>query len=75
VTGHEVLGTIEETGANVQGFSKGDLVVPTVRRSCPESCLNCGSEESDMCLTGHYFEHGIYKLHGFASELAVSDSN
>lgn len=28
-----------------------------------------------MCLTGHYFEHGIYKLHGFASELALSDSN
>lgn len=75
VTGHEVLGTIEETGANVQGFSKGDLVVPTVRRSCPENCLNCSRRESDMCLTGHYFEHGIYKLHGFASEVAVSGSN
>ena len=75
VTGHEVLGTIEATGANVQGFSKGDLVVPTVRRSCRENCLNCSRGESDMCLTGHYFEHGIYKLHGFASELALSDSN
>lgn len=75
VTGHEVLGAIEEMGTNVQGFFKGDLVVPTVRRSCLENCLNCGRGESDMCLTGRYFEHGIYKLHGFASELAVSDSN
>jgi threonine dehydrogenase-like Zn-dependent dehydrogenase len=75
VVGHEVLGTIEETGQSVQGFSKGDLVVPTVRRSCPENCLNCSRGESDMCLTGHYFEHGICKLHGFASEVAVSDSN
>jgi len=28
-----------------------------------------------MCLTGNYFEHGIYKLHGFASEYPVSDTN
>jgi len=25
--------------------------------------------------TGHYYEHGIYKLHGFASEWAVTDAN
>jgi threonine dehydrogenase-like Zn-dependent dehydrogenase len=28
-----------------------------------------------MCLTGHYYEHGIYKLHGFASEAALSDTD
>ena len=27
-----------------------------------------------MCLTGNYFGHGIYRLHGFASEYAVSDA-
>jgi threonine dehydrogenase-like Zn-dependent dehydrogenase len=27
-----------------------------------------------MCLTGHYKEHGIKGLHGFASEFAVTDS-
>lgn len=75
VAGHEALGRVESFGSSVSGFTPGDLVVPTVRRSCPENCLNCRSGESDMCLTGDYYEHGIYKLHGFASELAVSDSN
>lgn len=75
VLGHEALGRIETVGSGVTGFAPGELVVPTVRRSCPENCVNCRSGESDMCLTGHYYEHGIYKLHGFASEWAVTDAN
>lgn len=75
VLGHESLSRVEEVGPGCRGFKKGDLVVPTVRRNCPEECLNCRSGESDMCLTGHYREHGIKGLHGFASELAVSDSH
>jgi threonine dehydrogenase-like Zn-dependent dehydrogenase len=75
ILGHEALAKIEEIGIKVEGFSEGDLVVPTVRRPCVENCLNCRKEEVDMCLTGNYFEHGIYKLHGFASEYALSDVN
>ena len=75
VLGHETVAKIEEIGDQVESFSEGDLVVPTVRRPCKENCLNCRIGESDMCLTGNYFEHGIYKLHGFASEYAVSDAN
>lgn len=74
IIGHESLSRVEALGAGVEGFAKGDLVVPTVRRDCPEECLNCSGGESDMCLTGHYREHGIKGLHGFASELAVSDA-
>jgi threonine dehydrogenase-like Zn-dependent dehydrogenase len=74
VLGHEALARVAEIGDQVEGFSEGDLVVPTVRRPCKENCLNCRIGESDMCLTGNYFEHGIYKLHGFASEYAVSDA-
>ena len=74
ILGHESLSTVEEVGRGAEGFAKGDLVVPTVRRSCPENCLNCRSGESDMCLTGHYTEHGIKGLHGFASEYALTDS-
>ena len=70
ILGHEAIGRVEE---GLEDFFKGDLVVPTVRRACEENCLNCRSGESDMCLTGTYFEHGIYRLHGFASEYAVSD--
>jgi threonine dehydrogenase-like Zn-dependent dehydrogenase len=75
VLGHESLCRVSEMGNRVKGFRKGDLVVPTVRRNCPENCANCRAGQSDMCLTGHYFEHGIKGLHGFAREFAISDSN
>jgi threonine dehydrogenase-like Zn-dependent dehydrogenase len=76
VLGHESLSRVARIGNKVKGkFEKGDLVVPTVRRNCPENCLNCRTGESDMCLTGHYKEHGIKGLHGFARELANSDSD
>src|SRR5438445_129067 len=39
VTGHESLSTVESIPKNDQGISKGDLVVPTVRR--PDDCINC----------------------------------
>ncbi len=74
ILGHESLSRVAEIGSKVEGFSRGDLVVPTVRRNCDENCLNCRSGESDMCLTGHYREHGIKQLNGFASEYASSDS-
>lgn len=70
VLGHESLCRIAESK---KGFKKGELVVPTVRRACKENCLNCRNNQSDMCLTGNYKEHGIKMLHGFASEFAVSD--
>jgi threonine dehydrogenase-like Zn-dependent dehydrogenase len=75
VLGHEATARIQEIGDQVKSFSEGDSVVPTVRRTCEENCLNCRTGETDMCLTGNYFEHGIYRLHGFASEYAVSDAN
>ncbi len=74
VIGHESLCRIEEVN-EADGFKKGDLVVPTVRRSCPENCEACSIGMSDMCLTGNYREHGIKQLHGFASEFALSDPN
>jgi glucose 1-dehydrogenase len=75
ILGHESLSRVAAVGKGVRGFKKGDLVVPTVRRKCPENCLNCRNQESDMCLTGHYREHGIKELHGFASEFAVTDAD
>ncbi|MEM3186614.1 MAG: glucose 1-dehydrogenase [Conexivisphaerales archaeon] len=74
VIGHESLCRIEEVGSGVDTFRKGELVVPTVRRNCPENCESCRNGMSDMCLTGHYKEHGIKQLHGFAREYAISDS-
>jgi threonine dehydrogenase-like Zn-dependent dehydrogenase len=69
VLGHESLALVERDG---QGFSKGDLVTATVRRSC-HHCIACEEGAPDSCLTGDYSERGITRLDGFARELVVED--
>jgi glucose 1-dehydrogenase len=67
VLGHEFIGeVIEDAG----GFTAGDLVTATVRRSCGH-CAACDQGSPDACATGDYTERGIMALHGFASELVV----
>jgi threonine dehydrogenase-like Zn-dependent dehydrogenase len=65
VLGHELLGVVEEDG---HGFSRGDLVTATVRRSCGH-CAACAAGAPDACDTGDYLERGITRLDGFAAEL------
>jgi len=69
IIGHELLGEVERDG---HGFSAGDLVCATVRRSC-RHCLACLEGAPDSCLTGDYSERGITKLNGFARELVAED--
>jgi glucose 1-dehydrogenase len=69
VLGHELLGVVAGDG---HGFSRGDLVTATVRRSCGR-CLACEEGSPDSCLTGDYSERGITRLHGFARELVAED--
>lgn len=69
VLGHEALAVVEEDG---HGFSRGDLVTATVRRSCGR-CIACEQGSSDSCLTGDYSERGITRRHGFAQELVAED--
>jgi threonine dehydrogenase-like Zn-dependent dehydrogenase len=68
VIGHEAVGIVEEAGRNVRCTRPGDVVVATVRRPCPERCLNCRNHEPDFCLTGDYLERGIKGLHGYMAE-------
>jgi threonine dehydrogenase-like Zn-dependent dehydrogenase len=70
VLGHELLGVVERDG---QGFSRGELVAATVRRSCGH-CRACAEDAPDSCLTGDYVERGITRLHGFAQELVAEDA-
>jgi glucose 1-dehydrogenase len=67
VIGHESLAEVARDG---NGFSKGDLVCATVRRSCGH-CLPCAEGAPDSCLTGDYRERGITRLDGFARELVL----
>ncbi len=64
ILGHELLARVEADG---HGFTRGDLVCATVRRSC-RHCLACEGGSPDACLTGDYLERGITRLHGFAAE-------
>jgi threonine dehydrogenase-like Zn-dependent dehydrogenase len=70
VIGHESLARVDRDG---NGFSKGDLVCATVRRSCGH-CLACGEGAPDSCLTGDYSERGITRLDGFARELVLEEA-
>jgi threonine dehydrogenase-like Zn-dependent dehydrogenase len=69
VLGHELLAVVEQDG---HGFSRGDLVTATVRRSCGR-CAACAARSPDSCQTGDYSERGITRLHGFARELVAED--
>ncbi|HVU77622.1 MAG TPA: alcohol dehydrogenase catalytic domain-containing protein [Gaiellaceae bacterium] len=69
VMGHEMVGVVHRDG---HGFSKGDLVAATVRRSCGH-CLACSEGAPDSCLSGDYVERGITRLDGFARELVIED--
>lgn len=67
ILGHELLARVE---SDSHGFTRGDLVCATVRRSC-RHCAACTQNTPDACLTGDYLERGITRLHGFAAELAT----
>jgi glucose 1-dehydrogenase len=67
VLGHESLGRVLEAPLGA-GVVVGDLVVSMVRHPDPTPCVNCGTGEWDLCRNGHYTEHGIKEIHGFARE-------
>jgi glucose 1-dehydrogenase len=69
VLGHEALAVVERDG---HGFTRGDLVTATVRRSCGR-CAACAQGAPDACQTGDYAERGITRLHGYARELVAED--
>src|SRR5436190_3697788 len=69
VLGHEALAVVERDG---YGFTRGQLVTATVRRSCGH-CLACREGSPDSCLTGDYSERGITRLDGYARELVAED--
>ncbi len=67
ILGHELLARVAADG---HGFTRGDLVCATVRRSCGR-CVACEQGAPDSCLTGDYRERGVTRLDGFAAELVA----
>jgi threonine dehydrogenase-like Zn-dependent dehydrogenase len=65
ILGHECVARVLTSSA---GFTKGELVVPIVRRPDPVPCPACAAGEWDMCRNGRYTEHGIKELDGYCAE-------
>jgi threonine dehydrogenase-like Zn-dependent dehydrogenase len=74
VLGHESLGEVVGTGSGVSHLAPGDLVVPMVRRPCPDaSCAACRAGRQDFCVSGGFTERGIKAAHGFMAERVVDE--
>jgi threonine dehydrogenase-like Zn-dependent dehydrogenase len=70
--GHEMSGVVEDVGSAVKSLSPGDPVVVAVRRG-GGICQPCLHNQSDMCLTGLFTEHGIHKMDGFLTQYTVAE--
>ena len=70
VLGHEAVGVVEDAGDT--RFSRGDVVVPTVRRPPNGSNPYFARGEPDMAPEGAYHERGISGAHGFMSAYFTS---
>ncbi|MEO6740749.1 MAG: glucose 1-dehydrogenase [Chthoniobacteraceae bacterium] len=74
VLGHECLGEVTEIGSGVKNLKVGDLVVPSVRRPCPDpNCTPCRDGRQDFCFTWTFKERGINQLHGYMTEQFVEE--
>ena len=74
VLGHEALGKVTHAGPKVKGIEVGDLVVPSVRRPCPDpGCRPCRADRQDYCATWKFNERGINQHHGYMTEFFVDD--
>ncbi len=62
ILGHEAVGMVEDAPAS-SGFSRGNVVVPMVRR--PGGCVNCRNGRQDYCIDGDFVEAGIRGKDGF----------
>jgi threonine dehydrogenase-like Zn-dependent dehydrogenase len=74
VLGHEALAQIVDVGPDVTWARKGGLVVPMVRRPCPNPrCAGCRAGRPEYCATGEFSERGIVHADGFMSEHVLEE--
>ncbi|MDX2153151.1 MAG: alcohol dehydrogenase catalytic domain-containing protein [Bryobacteraceae bacterium] len=70
ILGHEALCRVANSA---HGFTKGDYVVPQVRRTCPARCPSCLRHRRDLCVSGQARDRGITGVHGYLAPYAVDD--
>src|SRR2546428_5517372 len=70
IPGHEIVGTVQEKGGNVQRFEIGDRVgIPWLGWSCGE-CVYCQSGQENLCDQAKFTG---YTLDGGYAEFTVAD--
>ncbi|HEU0157106.1 MAG TPA: zinc-dependent alcohol dehydrogenase family protein [Stellaceae bacterium] len=70
VPGHEIVGTVVETGSQVRGFKPGDRVgVPWLGWTCGE-CRYCRSGQENLCDRARFTG---YQIDGGYAEFTVAD--
>lgn len=71
IPGHQIVGTVEEIGGNVSGFSKGDKVgIPWLGKTCGH-CEFCRSDRENLCNNARFT--GYNRNGGFAA-FATADA-
>ena len=72
ILGHEYVGTVVATGAEVRGVREGDRVLGTYGTACGD-CFFCRNEDFHKCDHGRVFGHGstLGSLQGSQAELLL----
>ncbi len=69
ILGHQIVGTVQEIGADVSGFSTGDKVgVPWLGSTCGH-CEFCQSDQENLCDNAQFTG---YNINGGFAEYAVA---
>ncbi|HYW34616.1 MAG TPA: zinc-dependent alcohol dehydrogenase family protein [Balneolaceae bacterium] len=72
VPGHQIVGTVEETGEEVTGFNRGDKVgVPWLGKTCGH-CEFCRTDRENLCDNAQFTG---YDLNGGFAEYTVADAH
>ena len=70
VLGHEVVAVVDECGAGVDGFSRGERVVVAHHVSCGE-CTYCRTGSETMCSS---FRENLLEPGGFSEKIIVREA-
>jgi D-arabinose 1-dehydrogenase-like Zn-dependent alcohol dehydrogenase len=70
ILGHEISGTVESVGSDVEGLAAGDAVVSTLTVFCGK-CDRCLSGHEYRCRSGHGLGHAING--GFAEYVVLPE--
>jgi threonine dehydrogenase-like Zn-dependent dehydrogenase len=72
--GHEFIGVVEETGAQVRGVTRGSLVIAPFT-FCDGTCAHCAAGWPSNCLNGGSFgNHGVDGGQGEAVRVPFADA-